>query len=390
MISTGVNGLDEMLGNGIPEGSRVLYSLEPGVDGQLFMISTLSCALAKKLSCLVILPNTTVDAFRNDAVTMYGARLDLTSGRVTFFDAIDWERIQKSSTSRASRARELKGRIQKLCKEHAVDAIFVYFDLLNEEFGADTASAILTSVQQMEKNKKVTLVIEHLNLEGTQILDRFINDMKFDLILAIRSSFRPFPQFNFFTLVHASWAKLPVRSVPFIVAEGRIIPYIPRIVVTGPASSGKSTFVLNAADEGHSVDRRGYEGTMTTVALDFGWIRWKDFDITLYGTPGHERFDPLIPSYLGHAMGAVLVIDATDPAQLPRARHLVGMIEKRRIPFAVAANKSDLSGTMDKEEIRKALMIDAKIPLHPISATRKPDVNFVLESLVDSITQFRY
>jgi hypothetical protein len=39
MISTGVTGLDEMLGSGIPRGSRVLYSLEPGVDGQLFMLS---------------------------------------------------------------------------------------------------------------------------------------------------------------------------------------------------------------------------------------------------------------------------------------------------------------------------------------------------------------
>ena len=64
MISTGVLGLDEILGRGIPRGSRVLYSMEPGVDGQLFMLSSLSCALAQGLSCLVILPNTTVDTFR--------------------------------------------------------------------------------------------------------------------------------------------------------------------------------------------------------------------------------------------------------------------------------------------------------------------------------------
>ncbi len=36
MISTGMYGIDDMLAGGIPEGSRVLYSLEPGVDGQLF------------------------------------------------------------------------------------------------------------------------------------------------------------------------------------------------------------------------------------------------------------------------------------------------------------------------------------------------------------------
>ena len=41
MISTGMNGVDDLLGGGIPKGSRVLYSMEPGVDGQIFMISSL-------------------------------------------------------------------------------------------------------------------------------------------------------------------------------------------------------------------------------------------------------------------------------------------------------------------------------------------------------------
>lgn len=390
MISTGVNGLDDMLNGGIPEGSRVLYSLEPGVDGQLFMISTLSCALAKNLSCLVLLPNTTVDAFRNDAVKMYRTRLDLSSGPVTFIDAIDWERIQKANPSPAGRARELTARIQKLCREHNVNVIFAYFDLLYEAFGLEAAAGILTAAQEAGPAKEVTLVIEHLNLEGTPLLDHFTSNMKFDLVLAVRSSFRPFPQFNYFTVCHTSWADLPTRSVPFIIAEGRVIPYIPRIVVTGPAGSGKSTFVLNAADEGHSIDRKGAGGESTTVALDFGWIRWKDFDITLYGTPGHTRFDPLLPSYLGHAMGAVLMVDATKPDLFPRARDLARMIEKRRIPYVVVANKSDLPGALAPDEIQQLLGTGGRIVLYRISATRKSDVNYVLESLVDSITQFSY
>jgi hypothetical protein len=390
MISTGVSGLDEMLGNGIPAGSRAIYSLEPGVNGQLFMISTLSCALARKLSCLVILPNTTVGAFRNDAAKMYGARLDLASGPVTFIDAIDRERIQKGSQLAGTRAREWQVRVQKLCRDHDVDVIFAYFDLMYEEFGLETAIEILTSAQETAGGKKITLILEHLNLEGTPLLERFISEMKFDMVLAIRSSFRPFPQFNYFTLVQTSWAQLPARSVPFIIGEGRVIPYIPRIVVTGPAGSGKSTFVLNASDEGHSVDRGAPGSETTTVALDFGWLRWKDFDITMYGTPGQTRFDPLLPPCLRHAMGAVLVIDATKPDMLPRARHLIEMIVKRRIPYVIAANKYDLPGIMSQEEIQKALEIGNDISLFPISATKKTDVNFVLESLVDSITQFRY
>jgi len=387
MISTGVSGLDEMLGSGIPRGSRVLYSLEPGVDGQLFMLSSLSCALAKGLSCLVILPNTTVDAFRNDAAKMYGARLDLVSGPVTFMDAIDRERIQKTASSDDAREREWQARIRKICRNRHVDVIFAYFDLLYEDFGLEKAIHLLESARE---DKKTTLILEHLNLEGVPLLERFTGEFSFDLVIAIRSSFRPIPHFNYFTLVHTSWSPVAQRSVPFIITEGRIIPYIPKIVVTGPPHSGKSTFVSQASDDGQSVDRRSPEGEPTTVAMDFGWLRWKDFDITLYGTPGHTRFDPLLPPYLKHAMGVVLVVDATKPETFPRAKHLIEMTAKRRIPYVIAANKHDLPQGIQSGEIKSALGIGDEIPFFPISATKRSDVHFVLESLVDSITQFSY
>ena len=66
------------------------------------------------------------------------------------------------------------------------------------------------------------------------------------------------------------------------------------------------------------------------------------------------------------------------------------MIVKRRIPYVIAANKNDLPGVMDTGEIRKALGISSDIPLLSISANRRSDVHFVIESLVDSITQFSY
>jgi len=387
MISTGVLGLDEMLGRGIPRGSRVLYSMEPGVDGQLFMLSSLSCALAQGLSCLVILPNTTVDAFRNDAAKMYGARMDLVSGPVVFMDAIDRERIQKTSRSEEARELEWQARIRKICRDHSVDVIFAYFDLLYEDFGPEKAIRLLESARE---DAKTTLILEHLNLEGATLLERFTREFSFDLIIAIRASFRPIPHFNYFTLVHTSWSTVAPRSVPFIIREGRIIPYIPRIVVTGPAHAGKSTFVAQASDDVQSVDRRSPEGEPTTVAMDFGWLRWKDFDITLYGTPGHTRFDPLLPPYLRHAIGVVLVIDATKPDSFPRAKYLIDMAVKRRIPYVIAANKNDLPRVIQPKEIRTALGIRDDIPVFPVTATRRSDVHFVLESLVDSITQFSY
>jgi uncharacterized protein len=384
MISTGVIGMDEMLGSGIPRGSRVVFSLEPGVDGRLFMISTLSSALAKGLSCLLILPNTTVDAFTNDAEKQYGACLDLSSQPVAFIDAIDRERIQKSARSGEARAAAWMARIRKHCRDHQVDVVFAYFDLLYEDFGLETAIRILASAQE---ERETTLIVENLNLGGPQQLDQFRKEFAFDLVIAVRSSSRPFPHFTYFTLLHVSWSPSRARSVPFITADGRIIPYIPKIVVLGPAHSGKSTFVTNASDEGHTLDRQGQDEDATTAAMDFGWLRWKDFDIVLYGTPGHTRFDPLLPPYLRQAMGAVVVIDMTAPDKLPRARNLIRMITKCHMPYVIAGNKSDRPGCMSAGQVREGLGTGDEVPLFLISATRRDDVHAVLESLVDSITQ---
>jgi uncharacterized protein len=387
MISTGINGVDEMLGGGIPPGSRVLYSMEPGADGQLFIISTFLCALARGLPSLVILPNTTVDAFLHDAAVMHGCAIDLSSHTVVFMDAVDRERIQRSGKTAVAREQEWQARIRKVCSEKQIKVIFAYFDLLYEDFGLKKG---LTLLQTAIKGRKPTIILEHLNLEGKTLIDRFVGEFAFDLVIAIQSSFPPFPQFSFFTIAHTSWTTVPVRSVPFIISEGKIMPYIPRIVVTGPAGSGKSTFVTSASDEGHSIDRRGTDGGTTTVAMDFGNLRWREFDITLYGTPGHSRFDPLIPSLISYAMGVVVVIDATKPATFSRARDLIGLMVKHRIPIVIAANKHDLPGSTDGQKIRSSLGIHADTPLFFISALKKADTHRVLESMVDHITQFSY
>jgi hypothetical protein len=47
MTSTGIASIDAILGGGIPRGSRVLCSMEPGADGQIFIISTFLSALNK-------------------------------------------------------------------------------------------------------------------------------------------------------------------------------------------------------------------------------------------------------------------------------------------------------------------------------------------------------
>ena len=387
MISTGIIGIDEMLGGGIPNGSWVLYSMEPGVDGQLFMISTLFSALKKGLSCLVVLPHTTFDVFKHDAAIKRGCSLEIFKKKVVYLDAADRERIVKSSKKPKEAQKKWEARIEKICNEHAVDVVFLYIDLLYDDLGLQGALSVANSAKT---TSKTTVLVEHLNLDGERSINRFMKGYSFDLIISISSAFRSKPHFDYFTLLHTSWWPVPKRSVPFITTEGKVLPYIPKIVVTGPAQSGKSTFVTNASDFGVSIDRRDTKGDPTTVAMDFGWLHWKDFDITLYGTPGQTRFDPVVPKLLNHAMGAILLIDATNPQALERALHHIQLIREKHLPMVVAANKADLDGTMSDDEIRKHLKLPKDVPVFFISATRKTDVQFVLESLVDFISKSKY
>ena len=86
------------------------------------------------------------------------------------------------------------------------------------------------------------------------------------------------------------------RSVPFLVKNGHIVPYIPKIVVTGPPVireipvRGKRHGTGDVSRPG-----TGVGGDVTTVAMDFGWLHWKDFDITLYGTPAQAPVRPDAP-----------------------------------------------------------------------------------------------
>jgi signal recognition particle receptor subunit beta len=380
-------GIDDMVGGGIPEGSRVLYSLEPGVDGQLFMISTLYAALEMGHSCLVIIPHTTVDAFLHDVAQIREKTLSTKENKIVFLDSVDRERIQRRAGKGGAAEQEWQARIKKLCAENKVEIIFGYFDIIYDDFGLEKGLSLLSRTCCPPE---CTLIIEHLNLEGDALLESLAVRKSFDLILAIKSSFRPLPHFNYFTIVYASWSNQLRRSVPFLVKNGHIIPYIPKIVVTGPPESGKSRFVANATELGMSVDRTGIGGDVTTVAMDFGWLHWQDFDITLYGTPGQPRFDPMLPVILHNAMGVVLLVDATNPDQLTRARHLYKTIAKMHVPIVVAANKKDLPGNISETDIRNGIGIGENIPVFSISALQKDDVREVLESLVDSITRFIY
>lgn len=386
MIPIGVKGIDEMLEGGAPSNARILFAMEPMADGQIFLIHMLAEALSDGKRCCVIIPHTTPDVYLYDLST---AGFDIGDHRdqITFFSQVEWMAMKKRNPDAKRFHKEFKGHIRRVCTEIGAAFVFVYFDMVYETLGLSQGLAALDFSDMADGP---LLVVELLNFGGDPLIRSCSGESGFDLVVSIRSGYNYIPFFNFFTIEHCSWTLVPRRSIPYIMTGLSITPYISKIVVTGPAQSGKSTFVANASDHGLSVDGTDMKGVATTVAMDLGRLSWQGFDITLYGTPGYSRFDPIISQLVRHAMGVILLVDVTRPDTLPRARDLLIATRGSALPLIVVATKSDLPHQMTEEDIRRELGIRQAVAVHFISCLDKPAVRAIVSSLIEHITLFSY
>ena len=85
---------------------------------------------------------------------------------------------------------------------------------------------------------------------------------------------------------------------------------------------------------------------MTTVALDFGEIDLPGEEpVRLYGVPGQERFDFLWPMVADGSIGALFLVDATDPNHLDTLDGYLDNFSRlvARVPSLVVLTKTDIA-----------------------------------------------
>ena len=189
--------------------------------------------------------------------------------------------------------------------------------------------------------------------------------------------------------------KKPIKKgVPFKIAvPGGVRVYIPKILITGPYNAGKTSFIHSASTRAVSVDRLG-----TTIALDHGHVDHAGFAVDLFGTPGQERFDPILKLLGGEALGVILVIDSTNQGGFSRAKEMLEKTRTQGLPTVVVANKTNLKGSLSVNEIRKKMKLPKDIPMVPVVAQnlalvrknhpcqlKKDDVKKVLDELFERV-----
>lgn len=131
-----------------------------------------------------------------------------------------------------------------------------------------------------------------------------------------------------------------------------------KVLVVGSFNSGKSSFIHSASTKAVSVDRLG-----TTIALDHGHCKHNDTDVELFGTPGQERFDPVLKILGGQSLGLIIVVSATDPTGFERARDMAKKAGQESLPFIVVANKADLRGALPNASIKSSMSLPENVAI---------------------------
>ncbi|MBC7229111.1 MAG: ATP/GTP-binding protein [Actinobacteria bacterium] len=167
-----------------------------------------------------------------------------------------------------------------------------------------------------------------------------------------------------------------------------------KIVVTGPFSAGKTTFIKSISEISIvSTERAISDSTRrvkaeTTVAMDFGRITIsKDIVLYLFGTPGQERFDFMWQILSEGMLGYILMLDASRPETFAEGRRILEFFATLSdAPYVIGATRmpdGDPSQVIDT--IRKELNIDGDIQIIPCNALEKEDVKKVLLGLLYDI-----
>ena len=147
-----------------------------------------------------------------------------------------------------------------------------------------------------------------------------------------------------------------------------------KLVVLGPFNSGKSTFIRKVCAGGTlHIDKQG-----TTVALDHGLKTHFGIPVSLFGTPGLERFEVLRKILSRGADGAILILDSANPASNEEARNLFEQIRKylpEDTPILVCANKQDVENAEKPENLLEQVGIEESKTISVVGISALHNIN---------------
>jgi len=159
-----------------------------------------------------------------------------------------------------------------------------------------------------------------------------------------------------------------------------------KIGVLGPYGAGKTTLVGTLSTTPVvSTEAPSSEGgkATTTVALDYGYLDLGSLGIHLFGTPGQPRFLDVLDVALQGALGALILVRADQPSQLPRARELRDYVTSvLGVPYLLGVTHMDKERRWEPREIA-LFMREPKERVLPVDPRDRDQAHRVLVRLVE-------
>jgi len=382
IVDTGIAKLDEILGGGVKRGSSTLIVSIPGLDPQPFMLQMMYNSISKGRKCIYYVDNkfpSAVKAQMSDFKLWEKKNID----KAIFVDGFAAKTGTPSSEKYYLPSVDIKKTsevIKKAVDENRDGTVLFYegYELTALTHGAEKALTLLDDLMATAIAGQATSVMSIVNWDFPE---SFVDDVKkrFDYIVMLDSIEERFLMRHYFS-VEKSPTAFNRLVVPYRTGMDGIGVYVPKILVTGPFHSGKSTFIQKISTRAVSVDRMG-----TTIALDHGFIDHSGIGADLFGTPGQERFEFMLDILKRDAFGVLLLVDATDAATFKRGMEMLKHVRKEAIPYAIAVNKQDIPGALSADEVRKMMGIPDDVPMVGTSAITGKGCVEAVKDLIDLV-----
>jgi small GTP-binding protein len=382
VFRVGIRLVDERLR--LAEGlTRVLFISSPGIDPAPYGVNAAVAALREDLDVTYLVNNKPADAIRAVADIM-GFDLEEweSTGQLRILDSFSgYMNIPSNEENTLDTPQDVDAMIETICRLTDDDNVVVF----------DSLSSYIDMCDggETEGTTRLMRVVGSL-CEGHHFVGLFstwgyepanINTIResFDTVLALQPVERLTIVRQFLRAEKIDGHDVPDFVVPIKVMQpGGVRVFFPKILVTGPFHSGKSSIVQAISTSSVSVDRLG-----TTIAMDHGYLDYKGFAADVYGTPGQEKFDPILEFLAEEAVGVILVVDATKPDTFERARTMLQLTKGYALPLVVAANFSDLEESMTPDQVRDGLGLQGNVPVVPTVATRGAGAEELLETIFE-------
>ncbi|MBU2561179.1 MAG: GTP-binding protein [Nanoarchaeota archaeon] len=402
VISTGIDLLDRLLAGGIKKGASALIMSTPGVEDLQFAHQCLFAHLNNKGHAVYVVNNKKPSILK---ATLKEFDWDVSpfekKGSCIFLDCysglLSMKSQEKDYVSNPTSIAETSEAVFRLLKKVKKPSLLVFdslsslIDLTNAE---EDVLSFLKRLKSQLKESNTTMIALFTRWPYSKTTIDSIEEL-FDCVIRLKAIEQKVILRSYFSVAKAKWlAQLEKKEIPYkIVSPGGVKVFIPKILVTGPFNAGKSSFIHSASTRAVSVDRLG-----TTVALDHGHVDFRGFAVDLFGTPGQERFDPILEMLGGEALGVIVVVDSTDPKGFARAKEMLELTKTEGLPAVIVANKADLEGALSSSKIRERMKLPEETPIIPVVAEdikkvrkNKPcklnpeDIGKVFEKLFETI-----